>query len=417
MKRYLIATLLSILAGIAIAAEINDLEPVDASNTARFPESMPLSAVNDGARSLEAILARWSIDAGGRIDSTGTQPHYAVAASQNINAYYDGLEIAFTAHTTNSAGASTLNVDSVGASTMKKTAREGLIDLVAGDIPLGSVVTVVYDDLNSQWVLTSSMALVGFAELAVANVFTAVQTIDTAGQNTLVLSSDIQGDLVVHARIRSVGHDDGGGEAIYSEINFIQISDAAGAEAGRLDFRTADPVDGALDNRAFIAKGLWMDTATGGDKGPGTINAVELYEAGVQVSTAISATQAQQEATSSSTVYVTPSVQHLHPSAAKCFGKVTYSSGVPSLTDGSYNIDGDVSDDTTGTFTVTILDDFSSTDYVIITGTLDISSAQYDQASIATQATTSFQIEVFNGGSLVDPADGDGVYFTCYGDQ
>ena len=155
LRNLLVIGGLLLSAGVLVAAEINNLFPTDASNIDRFPEGMPLSNLNDGARALEALIARWHIDAGGRIDSTGTDPHFVVAASQTITAYYDGLEIAFTAHTTNADGPATLNVDSVGASTMKKTTDEGLIDLAASDIPLGAVVTVVYDDLNSQWVLTS----------------------------------------------------------------------------------------------------------------------------------------------------------------------------------------------------------------------------------------------------------------------
>ena len=46
--KYALAGLLLLTAGILGTAEINDLETVDASNTARFPENMAPSAVNDG---------------------------------------------------------------------------------------------------------------------------------------------------------------------------------------------------------------------------------------------------------------------------------------------------------------------------------------------------------------------------------
>jgi len=40
-------------------AEIDDLNVTDASNIGRFPENMPPAAVNNGARALEGLIARW----------------------------------------------------------------------------------------------------------------------------------------------------------------------------------------------------------------------------------------------------------------------------------------------------------------------------------------------------------------------
>src|SRR3990167_2667441 len=42
--------------------EIHDLNPTDASNTARFPENQAPSTVNNGARALEGLIARWFFD-------------------------------------------------------------------------------------------------------------------------------------------------------------------------------------------------------------------------------------------------------------------------------------------------------------------------------------------------------------------
>ena len=43
-------------------AEIHDLDTTDANNTGRFPENQAPSTVNDGARALEGIIARWEED-------------------------------------------------------------------------------------------------------------------------------------------------------------------------------------------------------------------------------------------------------------------------------------------------------------------------------------------------------------------
>lgn len=65
-----------------------------------------------------------------------------------------------------------------------------------------------------------------------------------------------------------------------------------------------------------------------------------------------------QELATSASKAITPSVQHFHPSAAKIWGQVTVTGGVPSLA-ASYNITS-IADTDVGRVTVTIANDFSS---------------------------------------------------------
>lgn len=130
-------------------SEINDLNIVDASNTTRFPELQAASSVNDGSRALEGLLARWHEDIGARISSTGSANAYAVAATQTITAYYDGLMVGFDANFANT-GSATLNVDGVAAATIKKDG--GASNLIANDIVIGQKVQVIYDGTNFQMV-------------------------------------------------------------------------------------------------------------------------------------------------------------------------------------------------------------------------------------------------------------------------
>jgi len=51
-------------------AEIHDLDATDASNVARFPENQSPSSLNNGARALEGILARWEEDTNTSIAAT-----------------------------------------------------------------------------------------------------------------------------------------------------------------------------------------------------------------------------------------------------------------------------------------------------------------------------------------------------------
>lgn len=167
-------------------AEINDLNIVDASNTARMPEGQAPSTVNNGVRALEGILARWHKDTNASKASTGTANAYVFAADQTISAYYDGLVIAFDANFANT-GTATLNVDAVSADTIKKFNDR---DLESGDIEIGQKVWVVHDGTN--WQMISPVA--STIEATTVNTFDATQIwskgADIASASPLVLGTD-----------------------------------------------------------------------------------------------------------------------------------------------------------------------------------------------------------------------------------
>lgn len=151
MKRlwkFLLASLV-IVTGVH-AAEVNDLSTTDASNTARWPESMAPSAVNNAARATEGILARWYRDWNGSAVTGGSANTYTLSASQTLSAYFDGLKLTFEVTPTNT-GASTLNVDGIGAASIVKY---GATALEAGDLNGGQKYTVVHDGTNFQLVNT-----------------------------------------------------------------------------------------------------------------------------------------------------------------------------------------------------------------------------------------------------------------------
>jgi hypothetical protein len=127
-------------------AEIQDLTIVDASNTARFPENQAPSTINNGARALEGLVARWHRDTNGSKASTGSANAYVFAADQTLSAYYDGLTISFDANFTNT-GAATLNVDAVSADAIVWPDGAALI---SGDITSGGKTTVVHDGTSWQ---------------------------------------------------------------------------------------------------------------------------------------------------------------------------------------------------------------------------------------------------------------------------
>lgn len=130
---------------------------------------------------------------------------------------------------------------------------------------------------------------------------------------------------------------------------------------------------------------------------------------GVVVGTALAAaTQAQQEAASSTTVYVTPGRQHYHPSAAKFWFTGDYAGS----TDASYNV-ASVTDGGTGIHTVTFSTSFSSTAYVCV-GTADIASGSNRMVGVVTRNTGS--VVVHTSSVAATPADADAIMLVGFGD-
>lgn len=87
------------------------------------------------------------------------------------------------------------------------------------------------------------------------------------------------------------------------------------------------------------------------------------YQPKASVSGLAAASQAEQEAASATTVATTPGRQHFHPSAAKCWGYVTYSAGTPTL-QVNFNVTS-ITDSGVGDVTVTVATDFSSANYAV----------------------------------------------------
>ena len=126
-------------------AEIDDLNVTDASNTARFPEGMSPATVNDSARALEGLIARWYQDTNCSTASAGSSNAYTLSIN-STDTLYDGQVLGFEANHSNT-GAATLNVTNSGGSAQGAKAIRKFynVPLVTGDITAGQKVLVVYD--------------------------------------------------------------------------------------------------------------------------------------------------------------------------------------------------------------------------------------------------------------------------------
>lgn len=140
-------------------AEVKDLNVTDASNTARFPENQAPSTVNNGARALEGMLARFYADTNGSISTSGSSSAYVLAASRTISAIAVGDSFIFKANHA-STGATTIAIDGLATKSIKKLHDQAI---AANDIENGSICHIVYDGTNFQ--LISSLATSGLANI------------------------------------------------------------------------------------------------------------------------------------------------------------------------------------------------------------------------------------------------------------
>ena len=140
-------------------AQVKDRNVTDSSNTARFPENQAPSTVNNGARALEGMLARFYADTNGSISTSGSSSAYVLAASRTISAIAAGASFIFKANHA-STGATTIAIDGLATKSIKKLHDQAI---AANDIESGSICHIVYDGTNFQ--LISSLATSGLANI------------------------------------------------------------------------------------------------------------------------------------------------------------------------------------------------------------------------------------------------------------
>ncbi len=166
------------------ANEVKDLSSTDASNTgtaanAGFPENMPPSDVNNAARALEGMIARWYTDWRGVLRDYGAANTVKVTPERTIGALFDGLTIAFKVTTTNT-GAATLQLGSLTAKTIKKHHDQ---DLASGDLEAGSQAVVTYHADEDTFQLLTPTAIAPVTEVTFTNPMTTRGDIITRDAN------------------------------------------------------------------------------------------------------------------------------------------------------------------------------------------------------------------------------------------
>lgn len=137
-----------------------------------FPEGMNYSQVNNAAREIMAVLARWYADTNGSLTTAGTGNAYTLSANQVVSSYTNGLTYRFRADRANT-GPVTLNVDSVGAADVVGLSGA---PLEANDWRTNGIYTVTYNSTTMKWVWGfqgASETQRGIVEIASASEVTA----------------------------------------------------------------------------------------------------------------------------------------------------------------------------------------------------------------------------------------------------
>lgn len=211
-----------------------------------FPEGMAPSTVNDAARELMAAVSRYRSDTDGVNTSAGTNT-ITLAASRTMTAYAQGDLYTFKAGGTNT-GATTLNVDSLGA----KDVQFNGAACTGGEIVSGLMYTVVYDGTQFQLLNASSYPAIDITTLEVTNIkakdgtasmtianSTGVVTIDSA----VLTTADITGGSITNTEIGNTNPQPG---------TFTSVKGVSGAvQATGLIASEASGINGTGPHRAY----------------------------------------------------------------------------------------------------------------------------------------------------------------------
>ncbi len=116
-----------------------------------WAEGQAPSSINDSARAMMAATAKYRDDIAGAIVTSGSSAVYTVSSYELFDtlAHLSGQMIAFTPHTTN-AGATTLNVDGLGAKPLRSAPNS---ELLAGTVIQGTPYVAVYNNTDGAFYL------------------------------------------------------------------------------------------------------------------------------------------------------------------------------------------------------------------------------------------------------------------------
>lgn len=197
-------------------ASIWDWSTTAASNSnadsgINWAEGQAPSSVNNSARQVMARIAELLVDLGGATAAGGTGNAITLATTAAFTALADGRIVAFEA-TADNTGATTLNVNSVGAKSVRKITTAGEAALVGGEIQSGGIYVARYlasaDSSSGGWILTNPtfdvVTELGYTPVDVSgDTITGALTVE--GAVTAEDDLSVGGDLTVTGSITPTG--------------------------------------------------------------------------------------------------------------------------------------------------------------------------------------------------------------------
>lgn len=176
--------------------------------------------------------------------STGSANAYVLSIDAQITSYTDNLTVVFNANFTNT-GAATINVNSIGANTIKTINGD---DLEANAIRSGQVVVLKYDGTNFQ-LMSSSIIHGAKGDIEVATANGATEVLNVGGDNEVPIADPsassglrygLVSRLVESATSDATVANTTTETAIFSETVLANTLDTNGVIAGRLYVSTFD---------------------------------------------------------------------------------------------------------------------------------------------------------------------------------
>lgn len=151
-----------------------------------WPEGQSAASVNNCARETHGFLKRYWNRTRVTVTSSGSDPAYVVAYGTAPPALVNGMRFAFNASFANLGTTPTVNVNALGAVTIKKHGPAGLAAMTAGDIQIGHHVEVEYDSSAAAMVIISPIpsATTAFTGGALATALNEAKGADIASAST-----------------------------------------------------------------------------------------------------------------------------------------------------------------------------------------------------------------------------------------
>lgn len=202
-----------------------------------YAEGQAPSTLNNAGRQVMGRVAEWRDDLGGVTTTGGTANAITVTANSAFATYANGIILTFKASSDNT-GATTLNVNAIGAKSIRKMTQGGEIALTGGEILSGHLCMVAYNAAANSgaggWMLQNPVmpsAANGLVNPTASGASTGYYATRTGtGASTLRATAD--GDVI---RIGSASADNV--EFIYNNTTIATLTSSSLQTGVRLDHR------------------------------------------------------------------------------------------------------------------------------------------------------------------------------------